>query len=131
MVAAREEARTCVEELRLYHPREIALRLGARFDAADTETEQSRAVWAAGELCGEYGLALLVRCARHPTQNVRRLAASALGKVVAGARVGSTARREALVQAREALVALKADAVPQVRQYAEKALDEFPRPPAA
>jgi len=129
LVAAREEAKARVEELRLYHPREIALRLGARFDAADTEAAQSRAVWAVGELCGEYGLALLVRCAGHKTPNVRRLAASALGKVVAAARISSTARREALVQAREALLALKADEAPQVRQYAEKALDEFSRPP--
>ena len=129
MVAAREEARTRVEELRLYHPREVAQRLGARFDAADTEAAQSRAVWAVGELCGEYGLAFLVRCAGHKTPNVRRLAASALGKVVAAARISSTARREALVQAREALLTLKADETPQVRQYAEKALDEFSRPP--
>jgi hypothetical protein len=55
------------------------------------------------------------------------LAASALGKVVTAVRISSTARREALVQAREALTALKADPAPQVRQYAEKALAEFVR----
>jgi HEAT repeat protein len=127
LLADREEAQALVESLRLYHPAEVAARLAARFDASGDVRERSRAAWAAGELCGQHGLALLARCTRSETPNVRRLAASALGKVAGGARTAAIAHREGLTLARQALEALVHDAAPQVRQYAEKALAEFPR----
>ena len=78
-----------------------------------------------GELCGEQGLAFLVECLGAEEPNVRRLAASAVGKVVAAAREAGDAGREAFREARRALGALAADPAPQVRQYAEKALGQF------
>jgi hypothetical protein len=128
LVADRQEAEALVAGLRLYHPAEIAARLEARFRESSEVRVQSRAVWAAGELCGEHALVFLVRSARSDEGNVRRLAASALGKVAASARLAGVARGEALVQARAALTALFHDAAPQVAQYAEKALAKFTEP---
>jgi len=124
LVADQEEAKRIVEDLRLYHPRALAARLTARYAAAGELREQSRAVWALGELCGEYALEFLINCTRAEAANVRRLAASALGKVVATVR-GGAGRQDELVQARQALAALQSDPAPQVRQYAEKALAQF------
>jgi ATP-dependent DNA helicase RecQ len=128
LIADRDEAEALVTCLRLYHPAEIAARLEARFRQSDDVREQSRAVWAAGELCGEHALVFLVRCARSEADNVRRLAASALGKVGAAARLAGVARSEAAVQARAALTALLQDSASQVSQYAEKALTRFADP---
>ncbi|MCX5654508.1 MAG: RecQ family zinc-binding domain-containing protein, partial [Planctomycetota bacterium] len=125
LVADREEAQALVEGLRLYHPAEIAARLEARFRESAEVRVQSRAVWAAGELCGEHALVFLVQCARSDEGNVRRLAASALGKVAASARLAGVARGEAIVQARATLTALLRDTAPQVAEYAEKALARF------
>ena len=124
MTAEQEEARQIVEALRLYHPRELVARLAARFDDSADVRGQSRAVWAAGELGGEAALAFLLAAARSATPNVRRMAASALGKVAAAIRTGSIARREAVAQVRTALLALSQDAAPQVAQYARKSLDQ-------
>jgi hypothetical protein len=121
-----EEAKAVVERLRLYHPREVAARLTVQYDAADSVREQSRAAWAAGELCGEAGLALLLKAAGSATANVRRLAALALGKVAAGAGTTSLARREAIAQAQRVLQKLTQDTGPQVAEYARKALTQFP-----
>ncbi|MCX5656095.1 MAG: RQC domain-containing protein [Planctomycetota bacterium] len=128
LVADRDEAQAIVERLRLYHPGEIAARLEAKFRECGDVRVQSRAVWAAGELCGEHALAFLVRCTRSETDNVRRLAASALGKVAAAARLAGVARGETLIQAREALTALLHDPAPQAAQYAAKALAQFADP---
>jgi ATP-dependent DNA helicase RecQ len=130
LVADREEAEGLVASLRLYHPAEIAARLEARFGKSREVRVQSRAVWAAGELCGEHALVFLVRCAKSDEGNVRRLAASALGKVAATARLTGIAHAEAMVQAQAALVALLHDPAPQVAQYAEKALARFAGPSA-
>jgi len=130
LVADREEAEGLVASLRLYHPAEIAARLEARFGESREVRVQSRAVWAAGELCGEHALAFLVRCAKSDEGNVRRLTASALGKVAATARLAGIAHTETMVQAQAALVALLHDTAPQVAQYAEKALARFAGPSA-
>ena len=125
LIADRDEAQSLVEHLRLYHPAAMAARLEAAFSASDDVRVQSRAVWAAGELGGENALAFLVRCARSETVNVRRLAASALGKMAASARLAGIARQEAIVAARRVLTALAEDAAPQVAQYARKSLAQF------
>ena len=131
LVANREEAQALVAGLRLYHPAEIAARLEARFRESAEVRVQSRAVWAAGELCGEHALVFLVQCAQSDEGNVRRLAASALGKVAASARLAGVARGEAVVQARAALTALLRDTAPQVAEYAAKALARFAEPCAS
>ncbi|MCX5685505.1 MAG: hypothetical protein NT049_17755, partial [Planctomycetota bacterium] len=125
LVADREEAQTLVDGLRLYHPAEIAARLEARYRESAEVRVQSRAVWAAGELCGEHALVFLIRSAGSDEGNVRRLTASALGKVAASARLAGVGRNEALLQARACLTALLHDAAPQVAEYAEKALARF------
>jgi hypothetical protein len=125
LIADRDEAQSLVEPLRLYHPAAMIARLEAAFNASDDVRVQSRAVWAAGELGGESALAFLVRCARSETVNVRRLAASALGKVAAASRLAGIARQEAIVAARRVLTALAGDAAPQVAQYARKSLAQF------
>jgi HEAT repeat protein len=124
LTAEREEAKTLVESLRLYHPREVVVRLAAGFEASAEVREQSRAVWAAGELGGEAALAFLLRCARSETPNVRRMAASALGKVAQAVRTATLAHGEATAQIRLALQLLVNDATPQVAQYALKSLDQ-------
>jgi ATP-dependent DNA helicase RecQ len=125
LAADQEEAKRLVEDLRLYHPRALASRLEARYAASHELREQSRAVWALGELCGEYALGFLIDCTRAEAPNVRRLAASALGKVAGAAYVTNVYRQESFPRAQQALAALAADPAPQVRQYAEKALAQF------
>ena len=128
LVAERDEAQRLVEHLRMYHPREVSSRLEARFAASADVREQSRAVWAAGELCGRDGLEFLIRCARSETVNVRRIAASAIGKVARLVHAESGGHRDKFAQARQALQTLTGDAAPQVAEYAKKALAEFPGP---
>jgi ATP-dependent DNA helicase RecQ len=125
LVAEPEEAKTLVDALRLYHPREVVARLAARFGASREIREQSRAVWAAGELGGEFALAFLLDSARSQTPNVRRMAASALGKIAPAIRTAAIAHGEALAQIRLALEFLVNDAAPQVAEYARKSLAQF------
>ena len=127
LVCSPEEARELVGLLKLFHPKELAARLAARYGSRKGVRERSRAVWAVGELCGEFGLPFLIRWLRTDDDSVRCLAASAIGKVVGAADRQGRDIREQLRQAHEALVALKGDPAPQVRQYAAKALDEFRR----
>jgi hypothetical protein len=122
LVCEREQAKGLVEELRLFHPQAIGARLAARCEAAQTVREKARAVWAAGELCERHGLAFLTQCAQSGEYEVRRLAASALGKA---ARMAGTAHAQDLAAARAALVKLLEDPAPQVRQYAQSALEQF------
>jgi len=128
LTAERERAQRLIEDLRLYHPREVAARVEQCYAASAEVRERSRAVWALGELCGEEGLAFLVGCLGAEEPNVRRLAASAVGKVVKATRAAGSARHDVFQQARRALAALADDPAPQVRQYAAKALAQFPAP---
>ena len=125
LVADQEEAKRIVEDLRLYHPGALATRLTSRYAASGELREQSRAVWALGELCGEYALKFLIDCTRAEAANVRRIAASALGKVAGAAYATNVYRRESFPRAQQALAALAADPAPQVRQYAAKALAQL------
>jgi len=126
LVADRDRAKALLDDLRLFHPREIAKRLQACYEASDAPRERARAAWAAGELCGEHGLGFLVACTRSDVPDVRRLAASALGKVAEHLRPVTEHPGRLLSQAADALRALAADPVPQVRQYAAKALALLP-----
>ena len=125
LTTERSKAKELVSRLMLFHPAEIARRLNARYDETDSEREQSRAVWAAGELCGEHGLVFLLHCAGAENVVVRGLAASALAKVATRARPHTIAVRETLEQAYEVLTFLLNDTAPQVRQHAEKALAQL------
>ena len=119
----REQAGELVGRLGLFHPSEIAARLERRCGESDSARERARAVWAAGELCGEHGVPFLVRGAGSEDANVRRLAASALGKVASDVAGGAEARAAALARAREILTFLLNDTVAQVREHAQSALD--------
>jgi HEAT repeat protein len=103
----------------------LASRLEARYADARELREQSRAVWALGELCGEHALEFLISCTQAEAPNVRRLAASALGKVAGAAYVTNVYRQDIFPRAQRALAALAADPAPQVREYAAKALAQF------
>ena len=121
----RDEAKALVEQLRLFHPDEIARRIAARHGTLETQRERSRAVWVVGELCGAEALPLLTEWARSDETNVRRLAAPAFGKVLGrlqGEKIKTDAHRTDAVKA---LTRLAHDASPQVRQYAEKSLEQI------
>jgi ATP-dependent DNA helicase RecQ len=125
MEVGSEEAKALLPELRLYNPRAIAERLVIKFHGSESGRARARAIWAAGELCGQHGIPLLLHGARSDQTNIRRLAASALGKV-AGSAGESGAMTVELEQARQALEALLSDSATQVREYAKKSLDIFP-----
>jgi len=127
LIAEPEAAKAMLAELRLFHPREIAARLAEQFERTESSRVQARAVWAAGELCESYALAFLLRTAQSRQDNLRRLTASALGKVAAAWKSEGDAHRLALEQARQVLAKLAQDPAPQVREYAQKALGQFPR----
>ncbi len=116
--ARSEEAKRMLPALRLFHPGELARRLAARYEAARGARARSRAVWATGELAGAEGLSFLCRAASSESDDLRRLAASALGKAARG-----LPRADGrLEEVRKALAALADDPASQVRQYAGKAL---------
>jgi len=115
----RERARGLVEGLRLFHPRELAQRLTARYDASETMRERARAVWAAGELCGEHGLGLLIRATRSDESDVRKHTALAIGRSLNALR---HAPPTVLPEAEAALKGLLADPAADVRECAQESL---------
>ncbi|MFC1588228.1 RecQ family ATP-dependent DNA helicase [Planctomycetota bacterium] len=125
LVAEAGLAKEMLPKLRRYHPGEVARRLASQFDTSG-DSVRTRAVWAAGELCGPYGLDFLNRCACCDDTNHRRLAASALGKIAKTINLEAKSIADNLEKARQALLKLSADPAPQVSQYAKKALDQFP-----
>jgi hypothetical protein len=122
LTAERGKVPPLLDALRLFRPGEIVKRLIARYDASADVRVRSRATWAAGELCGEEGLGFLIRCAASDDSNVRRLAASAMGKVLAEVLDRSKGGGDLFDRACDALATLASDKTPQVRQYASKAL---------
>ena len=125
LTCGQEEAKQLVGALRMFHPREIARRLSMRCAVAGTAREKSRAVWVAGEVCDSHGLDFLVRCADSEEANVRRLAASALGKMLGALQDDAASRGREANAAGEALRRLSGDASPQVRQSAREALSQW------
>lgn len=124
--APSEEAKEVIPRLRMFHPMVIAVRLQRNFDACKDERVRARVVWALGELCGRYGLPFLLNCASSHAANIRRLTASAMGKVAESVRRSGASVSEDTERARRALLKLAEDAGVQVRHHAEKSLKEFP-----
>lgn len=77
--------------------------------AGMTARELAHAIWQLGGRADPAAVPFIIPCLQHTDGNVRRMAASALGKI------GSVAAVPALIDALQ-------DAKPQVRQYAAKAL---------
>jgi DNA-binding MarR family transcriptional regulator len=125
LAAKADEAESLVEKLRVFHPREVVPRLEASAVGGDAQV-RGRAAWVVGELCEAQGLAFLIRSAIDKEANVRRLAASALGKVASRRRGAEAEEQQHWAMARLALQVLLNDAAPQVRQYAQKSLAAFP-----
>ena len=125
LVADFEEAKAMRPTFNIFHPREVAERLISSFNRTEDTRKRSHVVWAVGELCGQHGLPFLIRCASSEVVNIRRLAASALGKV--GEAMGAEPKTAAddMKRAQQALVELMKDDAVQVRQYAKKALNLF------
>jgi len=124
LVEEAKAAKEMLPQLRLFHPREVAKRLVSSFDGSEVHRVRARAVWAAGELCGRHGIAFLQRCAGSDQADIRRLAASALGKVAAT--IGREDAAAGMGEVREILLQLAGDTAPQVSQYAAKSLNLLP-----
>jgi len=120
-----DEAEQIVPRLRVFHSREIAERLASSFDTSESKRVRARAVWAAGELCGPYGLPFLLGCAGSNERDFRRIAASALGKAARTARAEAGNIAECVAQAQEVLAKLSQDADGPVSQHAQRALDQL------
>ena len=121
-----DEAKAILPQLHLFHPREVVRRLEASFEASQSQRVQARAVWGAGELREPHAIPFLIRGACSDNANVRRLAASALGKVAKAVRPDSAAAAEAMADMRGVLSGLLEDPVEQVAQYARVSLCEIP-----
>ena len=120
-----DQAKEMLPKLRLFHPKEVAARLRERFYASNDSRVDARVVWTMGELCGQYALSFLVDCASSEVTNIRRLAASAIGKVARRVSYDVRASGTDMKRAKQALLKLTDDDGVQVRQYAKKSLREF------
>ncbi len=123
--AAPDEAKEMLPKLRLFHPREIAQRLFRSFYACTDDRVRARVVWTLGELCGQYALSFLIGCASSEVTHIRRLAASAIGKVVRSVCSDTRSIAPDVKRAKEALIQLTDDPATQVSQYAKNSLREF------
>jgi ATP-dependent DNA helicase RecQ len=130
LAAKPDEAMPLIEALRLFNPRHVAACLESSALTGSPQT-RSRAVWILGEVCGLHGLNLIVRAAADQEVNVRRLAASALGKAVADQSAAMLLWRHEAAAVRQILQTLVADANPQVSQYARKSLSILPDDPGS
>ncbi len=125
--APREEARATLPALRRFHPADVVRALVQRFKEAPSVRSRSRAVWLAGEFGDVGAVPFLAFCTTHTDSNVRRLAASALGKIGDTLHRAAAGQARLASQARQALEDLAADdGVGQAAQYAAKALRNFP-----
>jgi len=120
--SGRDTVEARLEALRVFHPREITRRLTARYHAAEQESTRARIVWTIGELCETHGLPLLLASATDPAHNIRRLTASALGKLAQSHHIP----QPLIENVRHTLQCLTQDPAPQARQYAAKALSLLP-----
>lgn len=126
--ATPDEGRALVVTLRTYHPAVVFARLERAYGENVSVRARSRIVWAVGELCAEHALAFLTGATADPQPNLRRVAASALGKVAR--HLATTDGLPAqFAAARQALHRLGDDPAAQVRQYAASALEHFPPAP--
>ena len=125
LVADFEEAKAMLPTLSIFNPQVVAERLISSFNRTEDTRKRSHVVWAVGELCGQYGLTFLIRCASSEAADIRRLAASALGKVGKAVVAEAGGAADNMKRAQQALARLTDDDAVQVRQYAKKALDHF------
>ena len=121
-----DQAKEMLPKLRLFHPKEVATRLSEKFYACTDNRVRARVVWTMGELCGQYTLSFLVDCASSEVPNIRRLAASAIGKVAKSVSSGARASATDMEQAKRMLLKLMDDPDVEVRESAKKSLKEFP-----
>ncbi len=128
LVAKPDDAKPMIEALRLFNPRHVAACLESPVLIGSPQT-RARAFWILGEVCGLHGLNLIVRAAADQEVNVRRLAASALGKAVAEQCAAMLLLRREAAAVRQVLQTLVADTNPQVSQYARKSLSILPDDP--
>lgn len=98
-------------------PRQAETASGQTDARMGSEKNRAHAVWLLGESRSKEHLAALIAALDDEDGNIRRLAASALGKIEDARAVGS-------------LIELLSDAKPQVRQYAIKALGRIGHPAA-
>jgi len=117
-----ENAKKMLHLLSCYHPRLLAEKLERIYEESKVSREKARVVWATGELCSFYGIDFLIDCTESDEVNIRRLAASALGKAVQATRADAGSLSERLEEVRHALERLTRDSAVQVKQYAEKSL---------
>jgi hypothetical protein len=122
----REHAKARVESLRVFHPAEVARRAATRYTAAADMRQRSRLAWLVGELCAGEGLPLLVTWGNSEEADVRRIAASAIGKIYQQLGSEQSGVESYKTDAVRALVKLSQDEAPQVREHAEKALGMVP-----
>ena len=125
----RDRAAALMETVRMFHPREVVAALSARFEGDDARS-RSRAVWVAGELAAAEAAPFLAHAVSDSDGNVRRLTASALGKMAHGILQDLLDRggAPALKAAGDALSMLAHDPQhAQVREYAARALEDVRR----
>jgi len=120
-----DQAKEMLPKLRLFHPKEIATRLSEMFYACGDNRVRARVVWTMGELCGQDALNFLIGCTSSEATNIRRLAASAIGKVARSVSSDARAAATDMERAKQVLLKLTDDPGVQVRQYAKKSLTEF------
>ncbi len=123
--AAPDQAKEMLPKLRLFHPKEIAQCLFRSFHTCTDNRVRARVVWTLGELCGQYALNFLIGCASSEATDIRRLAASAIGKVVRSVCSDTRSIAPDVKRAKEALIQLTDDPATQVSQYARESLREF------
>ena len=123
-MADRDEVPALAEAVGLFDPKRVVEALSARYAAGDGR-RQARAVWAAGELGGPDALVLLLEAAGSESSNVRRLAASAMGKVATQLCARGRSVATGMTDAHRALERLLDDPAEQVRQYAAKAIAQL------
>ncbi len=124
LTAEPERAKELLPGLRLFHPAQVTARLESAYDRSSEPRAKKRAVWAAGELGGADALPFLIASASSDVADVRRIAASAIGKAVPQTKGDASMLAS---RARRALEQLAKDPAPQVCQYARKAIGSLAR----
>jgi len=118
--APREKARAALPALRRFHPAGVVRALAQRFAEAAGVRPRSRAVWLAGEFGDVRAVPFLVFCTTHEDGNVRRLAASALGKIAHALRQTAADHAQLADHARQALESLATSATARLHNMQKR-----------
>lgn len=124
MKADFQEAKELLKELDCINPEVVYNTIMSILNKTHNHKTHARLVWAVGELCGSLGLPFLIESASSENYNIRRLTASAIGKVVSSIQ-SDDYDIEDINNAKQALLRLSDSPEPQVRQYAKKSLKQF------